>query len=154
MTTGAYIGIGFAMLLVAAIVEAIFVDQVPKRYLARSCMGKQWRLRFPSASKQDIRKFLDIFTVDAFAFRAKHKLKFSPDDKVMDIYVALYPPKWTVADSLELETFAKRLQEEYGVDLVKRWNADLTLGDVFRLTTGNPNNTPEPIGAKRASGSA
>ena len=142
---GTYIIIGLLVLLVAGVLQSIFGDQLPKRYLDRACMGKQWRSRFPSATKQDIRKFLNIFTVDAFAFRSKHRLKFSPDDKVMDVYTTIYPPKWTIADCMELETFVLRLEKEYGFDLSKTWTPDLTLGDVFEMTAGNPNQTAKGI---------
>lgn len=101
-------------------------------YWARTCTGRLWKRRFPAASKREIRVFLDLF-VDAFMFRPKHRLSFSPDDQVMDIYRALYPPDWSLADALECETFVLKLKKIYGLDLVPLWRADMTLGDVFAL---------------------
>lgn len=46
----------------------------------------------------------------------------------------MYPPKWSIADCLELEAFAVGLQKTYGVVLEKYWKEDITLGEVFELT--------------------
>lgn len=112
------------------------------RFWSRDCTGPDWQERFPDASKQDIRSFLDAF-VDGFAFSTKKRLKFSPDDKVMDVYRALYPSTGG-ADSLELETFGMNLEEQYGIDLAKVENHDITLGALFKMTQ-NPNHTPDGI---------
>ena len=66
----------------------------------------------------------------AFAFSDNEKLKLRPDDKILEIYKALYPSKWT-PDALEFETLAKDLQQRYSVELEKIWRDDLTLGDLF-----------------------
>jgi len=68
--------------------------------------------------------------VKAFAFSDNEKLKLRPDDKILEIYKALYPSKWT-PDALEFETLAKDLQQRYSVELEKIWRDDLTLGDLF-----------------------
>ncbi len=107
------------------------------RYWRRSCMGHEWRRMFPDVPKADIRKFLDTFS-DAFIFRKDHRLKFSPMDKVIDVYRTVYPPGSAV-DALELETFALTLEREYGIDLVAKWKPEVTtLADVFNMTR-NPN---------------
>jgi hypothetical protein len=118
-------------IFVVAIIVAVCALRLPKRYRIRACMGKEWRRRFPSASKESIRRFLEIFAVEAFAFRPPHKLKFSPDDKVMDVYRAKYPLQGE-PDSLELETLYAVLRKEYGYDLGKVWSVDITLGDIFQ----------------------
>lgn len=103
-----------------------------KMYWDRRCTGKLWRVRFPEASKDEIRRFLQMF-VDAFAFRESQRLKFSPEDEIMGIYRALYPERdWP--DALELETLTKMLREEYDIDLVKSWTDGMTLGSLFLLT--------------------
>lgn len=61
-----------------------------QKYWLRSCTGKDWKRRFPEVPKGDIRDFLEVF-VDAFAFSSKKRLKFNPEDKVMDVYRAIYP---------------------------------------------------------------
>ena len=78
-------------------------------YWERACMGIRWRRRFPEAPKTEIREFLDLF-VDAFAFRRKRRCRFSPDDKVMEVYRALYPPGGEM-DCMELETLCKMLEK-------------------------------------------
>jgi hypothetical protein len=96
------------------------------------CTGIQWRRRFPSASKQEIRAFLDLF-VDGFAFPRKRRLCFSPDDKVYEIYRTLYPSLGG-ADALEMETFAKLLEDKYRLDVEHLPEREYTLGDLFALT--------------------
>ncbi len=121
------------------------------RYWNRGCRGAQWRRRFPDAIKGDIRQFLDLF-VDAFAFARKRRLAFAPDDRIMDVYRALYSPPLG-ADSLELENFATGVQERYGLDLGAGWHDDLTLGEVFgeaTLSGSRPGHGPLPQGAASA----
>lgn len=90
---------------------------------------------FPNASNGEIREFLEAF-VNAFAFNSKKRLKFEPDDKVVDVCKALYPDHWANfgGDALELETFVGILEDKYHFDLVKNWKEDLTLGQIFAET--------------------
>lgn len=112
-------------------------------YWSRNCTGSEWRSEFPTDNKDAIRDFLEAFT-DGFAFSSKKRLKFGPNDKVMDLYRALYPePGW--ADSLELETFSANLEDKYGLDLENVDDHDITLGRLFEMTR-NPNNQIQNIG--------
>jgi hypothetical protein len=106
-----------------------FGGRLPRPYFGRSCQGAGWRRAFPNASKQEIRAFLQIF-VDAFAFDGIERLKLNPNDRIMDIYRALYPKKW-MADALEMETLARDLQRGYELTLVDIWKDGLTLGELF-----------------------
>ena len=112
-----------------AIAWSVYTGDVPKKYRIRNCTGKNWKKKFPDTSKEDIRRFLFLFT-DAFAFSRKQKLKFEPDDKILDIYKALYPAKW-MADSLEVETLAEDIEREYNINFTSIWHENLTLGDLF-----------------------
>jgi hypothetical protein len=102
---------------------------LPLPFQGRLCQGQIWRRKFPDASKKEIRDFLLIF-VNAFAFKDRDKLKFGPEDKVLDIYRALYPKEW-MADALEVETLAKSVRKEYDLDLTTIWSETLTLGELF-----------------------
>jgi len=102
-------------------------------YWKRKCTGYLWKRAYPQSSKAEIRAFLGVF-VRAFGFKSTQKLNFAPSDKVMEIYRSLYPPKWTIADSLELETLAMDLEKNYGLVLEKSWSEDVTLGEIFELT--------------------
>ena len=95
----------------------------------RTCQGRGWRRSFPDARIKDIRDFLLLF-MQAFAFSGDDKLKLNPDDKILEIYKALYPSKW-MPDALEFETLAKNLWRKYSVDLGTIWKDELTLGDLF-----------------------
>jgi len=102
---------------------------LPLPFRSRTCQGRGWRQHFPQTPIKEIRDFL-LFFVKAFAFSDNEKLKLRPDDKILEIYKALYPSKWT-PDALEFETLAKDLQQRYSVELEKIWRDDLTLGDLF-----------------------
>jgi propanediol dehydratase small subunit len=119
--------VGFLILL--SIVWLSFETSLPKRYRSRNCEGAQWRRAFPQATKNDIREFLLLFT-SAFAFPDSGKLKFSPNDRVWEIYRDLYPNRW-IADAMELETFTDDLNTKHGIALGEIWSEKLTLGEVF-----------------------
>ena len=120
----------FVIGLGAGIVSVFARHRGLQSYLQRACTGRQWRRRFPNASKSQIRAFLDLFVKD-FGLCRKRRLCFSPDDRVMDIYRTLNPPKWTLADALELETLARDMMQSYHTDIVPIWRDDITLGDLF-----------------------
>ncbi|MCZ8076340.1 MAG: hypothetical protein O9341_19645 [Paucibacter sp.] len=103
--------------------------KLPMPYRERGCQGAGWRQAFPTASKEEIRSFLSLF-VDAFAFKAADRLKFNPEERVLDVYRALYPSKWA-PDSLEVETLAKALRKTYNIDLGAIWSNATTLGELF-----------------------
>jgi len=100
-----------------------------RKYWDRACMGIRWRRRFPDSPKTEIREFLSAL-VDVFGFRQSRRCCFSPDDKLMDIYQAVYPPG-SLADSMELESFALRLEERYGIELFAGERFDITLGEIY-----------------------
>jgi len=145
MTGMVQIGIIIGIAIIVAIAIIPFERERRKRlgvYWQRSCTGTEWRNRFPNVPKEVIREFLQLF-VDGFAFSNKKRLKFSPDDKVMDVYRALYPSTgWP--DALELETFAINLEEKYGLDLAKVEDHEITLGGLFEMTR-NPNQQMQSI---------
>jgi hypothetical protein len=107
----------------------LIAGRLPGPYRTRACQGRAWRRRFPAASKQQIREFLSAF-VEAFAFSAGQRLRFSPNDRIIDIYRAMYPSRW-MPDGLELEMLAVRMQAHYGLALAELWSEQLTLGDLF-----------------------
>ncbi len=121
------------ILAIAALSLALGVStKLPLPFRTRSCQGKGWRQAFPDSTKENIRSFLTIF-VDAFAFKDIHRLKFSPEDKILGIYKTLYP-KPSLSDSLELETLASTVEKKYGIDFSSVWNEQLTLGELFAAT--------------------
>ena len=124
---------------VAALVE-IQRSRAVRPYYERLCAGIRWRREFPEASAEDIREFLQLF-VRAFGFPRKHRLRFRPDDKIMDLYRAINPPDWSIGDNLELESFIHDVQGRYHVDLTPLCREDLTLGEVFSYSRRNQPNT-------------
>ena len=115
-----------------------------QRFWSRSCTGREWKKRFPDVSKESIREFLEEF-VDAFAFSSKNRLKFSPDDKIMDIYKSLYPSPWC-ADALEHMFLYEGLQRRYGLDFTTIVTDDnATLGQLFGMTRKTKNSDTETM---------
>ncbi len=98
--------------------------------LNRPCAGTDWRKRFPSTPKNDIREFLRLF-VDSFALPKKRYLVFRPDDLIMDIYRATSPPDSSLGDVMEIETFAQELERRYSLNLEEVWSDNITLGEIF-----------------------
>jgi hypothetical protein len=120
-------------LVIAPFVLGTFVERGRMRhYWQRACTGRLWRQRFPAASKSEIRQFLDVF-IESFGFADRRRLCFAPDDRVMDVYRAVYPHRF-LADGMELETLVRDLQRRYRVEIHGSWRDDITLGDLFRHT--------------------
>lgn len=126
----------FACLFVASIAFSISIEKKSrialKRYWDRTCTGFLWKRRFPKASSESIRQFLNIF-VTAFMF-PNRELKFSPDDRILDVYGALYPDRST-PDALEVETLAQLIAKQYGIEIATIWRNDITLGELYANVT-------------------
>ncbi len=134
----------FLSILLIVVVSSVFHDDLPTPFRARDCMGREWKRAFPSTPKEDIRRFLTIFT-EAFAFHERNRLKFSPHDRLHDIYRALYPSKW-MPDQLEHVHLVRGLEDEFKREFPESLMAeDVTLGMIFNHMTGNANNTLEAI---------
>jgi propanediol dehydratase small subunit len=125
------------VLVIFSIVLALFVEvkrrKALSRYWGRVCTGTQWRNRFPNAPKEDIRGFLELF-VNAFDFPNKRRFSFSPDDRIMEVYRACYPPKWTVADAMELDRLLMDFKKSYNIDLLPLWCEEITLGELYAIS--------------------
>jgi hypothetical protein len=102
-------------------------------YAQRSDAIEEWMRQFPRAAQQDINDFLHVF-IDGFAIARKHRSKFRPDDRVMDVHRALNPPDWIFGDCAERECFAILLKRRYRIALETIWRDDLTLAEVFAAT--------------------
>ncbi len=127
-----------AAIFVSALVAAtIGIGWLPARYRKRACAGREWRRAFPNVPKGQIREFLSAFVV-SFGLAEKDRLKFSPADRIFDIYRAIYPIEgWP--DALELESLEQQLKERHGLDLKAMWSPELTLGQVFSAAVfGSP----------------
>jgi propanediol dehydratase small subunit len=117
--------------IVGTALWTLSIDQIlPAPFDMRTRQGRDWRRSFPKASKFEIRQFLLTFT-EAFAFDDQDKLKFNPNDQLLDIYRALYPHKWQ-PDGLEFEILSDILKSKYKVKLSEIWCEDMTLGQLFQ----------------------
>lgn len=118
--------------LVLTLIVAMARRRNLRRFWNRGCAGIRWRRRFPDDAKADIRAFLTVF-VDAFGYDHKRRTCFSPDDRVMQIYHAMYPPG-SLGDDMELEQLGMAMEERYGMDFTAVWRDDITLGELYEQT--------------------
>ncbi len=131
------------LLLGIGIYAVLTGGRLPDPFRKRTCQGRGWKKAFPDAQPKDIRQFL-LFFVGAFAFSGSEKLKLNPNDKILEIYKAMYPSKW-MADVLEFETLARNLRRSYSVEFENIWKDDLTLGELFaECIKTKPNRPTEP----------
>lgn len=139
--------VGIVVLVFTFVKHAPIATERKRRldqYWIRACSGSAWRKNFPDESKDSIREFLECF-VNSFAFSSKKRFKFTPHDKIMDVYCALYPSLDWGGDALELETFSINLEQRYKLNLAEVITDDLTLGQLFLMATGaNPNQKNAP----------
>jgi hypothetical protein len=124
------------VLIVIAVVGALGYFQfmrAPSPYGGRGCTGRAWKKAFPNKSKKKIRLYLECF-VDGMALSSKTKLKFHPNDQVIDIYRSLYGGRTPTVDNMECETFLENLSVEFGVNeetIIRCWREDITLVELF-----------------------
>jgi len=119
--------------LIVATLASTFFDSLPRAYRDRGCQGKHWRRRFPDQSKVRIRGFLDCF-IDGMSFDVSHRLKFSPDDHVFEVYRAIYGGRVPLGDDMECERFSENLSEMFGCPLEvvdAKFHEAITLGELF-----------------------
>src|SRR5687768_15999732 len=99
------------IICIAAILPTELVLRRSFRPIAsRQSAAPLWRESFPDSTEDEIREFLEIL-VDGFALSSSHRMKFRPDDQLMEIYRAVNPPKWTIGDQCEIECFALMLKK-------------------------------------------
>ena len=106
--------------------------RITRHYLERPCAGFKWKRRFPDAANNEIHSFLDV-VIEAFGFEKNLRLRFAPDDQVMEIYRTLYPGR-CLKDDMELEHLVMDLEKSYRVKVVHAWHEKITLGDLFQKT--------------------
>lgn len=133
--------VALTLLIVAGLLGGL-IGEIQSRkalapYWSRICTGIRWRRRFPDSAAPEIREFLNIF-VAAFGFGRRRRSCFLPDDKVMDVYRALYP-SGSLVDSLELEDLARCLKKRYRIDFAVDWRGDITLGELYEQTRAQAN---------------
>ena len=110
-------------------------------YELRPCQGRQWKKEFPNAKKEDIRKFLKSL-VAGMDFLEEDKLKFCPNDELIEIYRSFYGGKTPFSDEMECERFILGLSDAFKMEpekLTEPWKDEhVTLGHIFRITRAQP----------------
>jgi len=122
---GYYVLIGLVVFVALALawswwrIGAFGARVVPAHYRGRSSQEALWRDRYPGASLEVADRVL-CTVCDAFRFAAKDRFLFAPDDKVAEIYRAVYP-RWRVwllqfGDEMESESLLLDLDREFGLE--------------------------------------
>lgn len=122
-----------AIIIVTFYMAYLEYTKGPKAYRARKCQGEKWKVAFPDKNKNEIRLFLECL-VEGMALSSGTRLKFSPNDKAIDIYKSLYSGKVPQGDNLECETFVEALSECFDKsieEIVEFWSEDVTLGELY-----------------------
>jgi propanediol dehydratase small subunit len=122
-----------AVVIAAGVWAEVQTMRALRPYWRRPCTGIRWCRRFPETPKREIREFLDMF-IKAFGFQHRQRLCFRPEDRVMDVYHAIYPPGSAIVDGMELESLCLSLRKLYGVDVAESWREDITLGELYERT--------------------
>jgi hypothetical protein len=107
-----------------------FCTPLPLPYRHRESQEQVWRHRYPN-SRYDTADAVLRMVCGAFAFNPDDRCQLAPDDRIMDIYQCLYPPRkfWPVADSLEVESLGMILQRKFGFS-PSQWHKDITIGEI------------------------
>jgi len=117
--------------------SGMYFEAFATEYRGRKCAGKAWKKEFPNASKESIREFLECL-VDGMCFSSKIKLKFHPNDQVLDIYRSLYFGRTPAGDNMECETFLENLSASFSIEhdeLLNFWHEEVTLGELYKNVT-------------------
>lgn len=125
--------VGIVLLALAALAWSERRGPIP--YRGRACTGRAWRRAYPAAPKDQIRSFL-LCSTDGMAFSSETKLKFHPNDQVLDVYRSIYGGQTPLGDHMECETFLENVSREFGCrleSLLAVWHSEVTLGDLFAL---------------------
>ncbi len=132
------IAIVVAVCVVYTLAGAVIARRADSRFSGRDSSIDEWRRAFPGVADSKCDEFLAAF-VDAFSLRRADAAKFRPDDEVLAIYRAKYPPRWSMGDCMEIENLSIELDRRYGLDLLPMFRESLTLGDIFRrIQRGEP----------------
>jgi len=118
----------FLLIAVAMGVARVTLRKRSLSVFDRGCAGRAWREIFPLASKQQIREFLGLF-IDSFGLPTRMRLAFRPEDRMLDVYRALYVPG--EPDGFEFEAWSLELEKRYHLRLESFRRDDLTLREVF-----------------------
>lgn len=124
---------GLACFVLAMVVDELNTRRSMLDYWTRGCTGRAWLLQFPGVPKDVIRDYLGLFA-DAWAFRAEHRLKFRPEDRLADIERACLS-RWDI-DGMGWYEFTMMIEERFGKNLYDSWSEEITLGDVLAMALG------------------
>lgn len=117
--------------------EKRYGGYMPETFRNRPCQGFVWKRAFPDSPNDEIRDFLYQFT-QAFGYRRGQMLQVAPEDTLIAIYRAEYPPGGFDVDQCELEALAIQIKKKYKVEFTILWSETLTFGMLFTACCPGP----------------
>lgn len=138
MTTGYILLLAIGLLVVLGILREswqsgrLFCAPLPRPYRNRDSQQDEWRGRY-GEDADEVDAVLTI-VCDAFLFNPDDRYKLKPDDRIMGIYEAVYPrwKVWLATDSMEIETLAMNLDENFGIE-TSEWHPEITVSEIIAL---------------------
>lgn len=92
-----------------------------------------WMSAFDEQDRDRVDRLLKTFC-RCFLIREKHRYRLRPQDSILEMYAR--NNRWSMADSMEAETFVRALEDDFGVDFDHTpclRDPHCTIGDVVRL---------------------
>ena len=106
-----------------------FSIRMPRPYRDRQSQEAAWKSRYPDAFHPEVDCILTLIC-ETFLVLPNNRLQFAPDDRLLDIYRACYPRRWSWlrGDCMEIESIMTALDID-ATDL----HPGTTLGDLVDL---------------------
>jgi len=107
-----------------------FCTALPQPFRSRESQEAAWRQACADEQIEQVDELLEMLC-DSFLFNPEDRFRFSPDDRIGDIYRACYPKWqfWKLGDCMELEELIGLLENRMPNEQVKDW-ANLTLAEM------------------------
>jgi len=123
----------------------MFRVPIPPPYRNRTSQEAVWQERYSDARLLHVERILSALC-DAFMFNPEDRYKFSPDDRLQDIYRACYPrwKIWQFGDSMEIESLIMILEKEDGIEILN-YCPEISLGDLVELAIKNHKTDDLPL---------
>jgi restriction endonuclease Mrr len=106
-----------------------------------------WRQQWEPPAMEKVDAVLKALC-DAFGFNPDQRYQFAPTDRPHEIYRRYYRWQRSV-DSMEIESLAIHLKEEFGVDIAQGY-PEITLGEIVRRAVDRDGTDVPPTSAKNS----
>ena len=111
----------------------LFCGPLPRPFRNRQSQVGTWKQICPDGTIDKADALL-LIMCEAFGFNPDDRYRFSPTDRLVDVYRACYPrwKFWSVGDNMEIESLMLELSRKLAVD-EEDWSTDITLGEIVEM---------------------